>query len=508
MRTKKSIYNIIITAVYYLQTTIIGLFLRRVFLSSLGLDYVGLDTVFANILSFLALLELGIGPAITYRLYKPLSENDTHEIACLMAVYKRFYRIVAAAICIIGIIVSFFITTIIKEAPIEPSRLILCYYLYLSSTVASYLLAYKRSLLVADQKQYLTVFVDLLVNFVVFVIKVVILRTTRNYVLILVINTIRVIISNTIIALVCNHSYGNLEHDKPLSKDEVKQKSKGMLPDISYILLHKTCNYVYSSTDGIVISTFMGVANVGLLANYNMIVSVISNLFMQCSSSIQSSIGNLVNSLDGGITAVKMMLDRLSFLYFIILTFCTCALFCLLSPFVTLWLGSEFLISQSIVVVICLNLFIYSFYQPIANLYTVLGLFKGDKITSPLAAITNIIVSISLVNSFGLIGVYVGTILGSLIYIIGRTIIVFRHYFFESPLMYLIKLLKYTVIAGIEVGVAYWCVNCLGDGLIEFVAKMAICVVLPGSINLLCFHKTDEFRYFKALFRRVVKKGL
>ncbi len=516
MRTKRSIYNVIITFIYYIVVTLIGLFLRKVFLETLGVGYVGLDSVFANILSLLGLVELGIGPAITYRLYKPLAEDDHKTIGLLMNVYKKFYRYVAFAVIILGIIISFFLPLIVNEPPVSSNlELTVCYFLYMSSTIASYFFAYKRSLLVADQQQYVTLLIDTLFNIIVFIAKIIVLKLTGSYMLVLIINTLRVVFGNLAISIKCNKTYPYLKKYASTDKKTIKETAKDMVVDIKYILIHKFCNYVYSSTDGIVISSFMGVNSVGFLANYNLIVNVVNNVFMQCASSIQSSIGNLVNTVKDNLEPVKENLRRLSYIYYSILNFTCISLFCLLSPFIEIWLGEEFLLSTSIVLVICINLFIYSFYQPIANIYTVLGLFKKDKFTSALAAIVNIVVSVAAVfilNYFypdshaGLIGVYFGTILGSLIYFIFRTNIVYKKYFKESPKSYYLLFLRYLIVTFITGTITYIIISFMGSGIVWFCAKILVCILVPNLINILIFRKTNEFKYVKNLINNIIHR--
>lgn len=66
--------------------------LRTVFIYTLGMQYVGVSGLFTDILSVLSFVELGIGSAITYALYKPLAENDEEKLGKLMHFYKWAYR--------------------------------------------------------------------------------------------------------------------------------------------------------------------------------------------------------------------------------------------------------------------------------------------------------------------------------------------------------------------------------------------------------------------------------
>ena len=507
MRTKKSIYNVIATISLYIIQTLMAFVLRRVFLTAFGLDYAGLESVFANILSLLSLAELGIGPAITYRLYKPLAEGDQREVALLMGAYKQFYRIVALVISCVGLFLSVCLPYIVPDAPVHGEQLYICFFLYLLQTSASYLLAYKRSLLLADQEQYVTVMVDIVFNILQFVARLLVLLFTQNYILYLIVGIVRAVTGNIVVSLICDRNYPFLKKKEYYKKSDIKSKMKEMSLDIWYIIYHKIGHYVYYSTDGIVISAFLGVAKAGLLGNYNLIVGVVNNLFIQCSSAIQASVGNFVTLAKEDKESVQRLLTKMNYLYYSILSVCAICLFCLLSPFVRLWLGEDYLISQSVVLVICINLFIYCFYQPIANLYIVTGLLKEDKITSSVAAIVNLAVSVMTVKQFGLIGVYIGTILGSLVYVVGRTRIVFREYFCRSSKPYFYQLIKYFVITCGECAVTalfVGTVECNGIG--AFIVCALFSVVVPTGINIAIFYKTTEFKYARDILVKIIRK--
>lgn len=506
MRTKYSIRNIITTSLSYFVSTITGLILRKMFLRYIGLGYSGLDSVYTNILSFLGLAELGIGAAITYKLYKPLAEGNYSEVSSLMAVYKMLYRIIAIVVLAVGTILSIFLKRIVKDPPIVGLPLTISYFLFLASSVCSYLFAYKRSLILADQRQYIVTLFDTGFNILFFMLKLFVVWKYNDYFMFLVLGIIRVVIGNLAVSLVCSKKYPQVFNQHYSFKDTIKY-ARGLIKDFEYILLHKVCGYVYSSTDAIVISMFMGVDNVGLLGNYNLIVSVVNSLFSQCSSSIQSSVGNLVYTSSNKLQ-IKQNVYRLSYLYHFILSFfCTC-LFCLLTPFVILWIGNDYILPQLVVMMMCLNMYVFLAHQPIANLYTATGLYKYDKFTSAIAAVVNLSLSIILVNKYGFIGVYIGTALGSVAYLIGRTIVVYKNVFNEKPVSYLLIFLKYILIASGECFLTYVIVQRIAGYTIgHFILKAIVCIVVPNLFNVLLFWRTDEFKYCVTLLKSIFNKA-
>lgn len=45
----------------------------------MGTEYLGLNSLFSNIISMLSILELGFGSAMIYNLYKPIAEMIKKE---------------------------------------------------------------------------------------------------------------------------------------------------------------------------------------------------------------------------------------------------------------------------------------------------------------------------------------------------------------------------------------------------------------------------------------------
>ena len=154
MRTKNSIKNMIAAMSSNIVTIIIGLVAQAMFIRILGVDYLGLNGLFTNIISMLGIVELGIGNAIIYNLYKPIADNDKESIKSLMKFYKKSYHIIAGIVLIVGLIIIPFLPFLIEEVTVDVN-IILIYLLFLIDIVCSYFLSYKRSIFYAEQKNYI-----------------------------------------------------------------------------------------------------------------------------------------------------------------------------------------------------------------------------------------------------------------------------------------------------------------------------------------------------------------
>ena len=103
-RVKKSLLNARVNLIFYFLALILSFFSRKIFLDSLGAEFVGLTTTLQNLLGFLSLAELGVGTAIAYVLYKPLFDNDKEKINEVISVLGFLYRRVGLIILSGGII--------------------------------------------------------------------------------------------------------------------------------------------------------------------------------------------------------------------------------------------------------------------------------------------------------------------------------------------------------------------------------------------------------------------
>ena len=92
MRTKNSTYNMIATMASYLVALLFNFITQAIFIKTLGIEYLGVNGLFTNILTMLAVAELGIGSTIVYKLYKPLAEKDYEKIKSWMNFYKKCYN--------------------------------------------------------------------------------------------------------------------------------------------------------------------------------------------------------------------------------------------------------------------------------------------------------------------------------------------------------------------------------------------------------------------------------
>ena len=68
-RVHKSLLNIKVNFLFFVLTLFISFFSRKIFLDTLGAEFIGLSGTLGNILGLLNLAEFGIGTCISYFLF-------------------------------------------------------------------------------------------------------------------------------------------------------------------------------------------------------------------------------------------------------------------------------------------------------------------------------------------------------------------------------------------------------------------------------------------------------
>lgn len=504
MRTSNSVKNSITSMISYVIAIVIGLVAQALFIKILGEEYLGLNGLFSNILTMLSIFDLGIGSAIVYNLYKPISQNKIEKIKSLMLFYKRAYNLIALIIFFGGLMVIPFLDKIVGKISIDVN-LYVVYIMFLLNTVCSYLMTYKRSLICANQKNYIINIVHIIYLLVINISRIILLYLTENYYVYLSFTIVGQLIENFIITLIANKIYPFLldKKIKPLDK----KTQQDILSKVKALVFHKVGTVIISGTDNVIISYFLGVATVGLYSSYTLIINPVTNLFGQIISSATASVGNLlVTENDEKIYSV---FKRIRFLNFWIACFSSICLLVIIQPFIELWIGKKYLLSMFVVVTI-----VFNYFQKIMrNTYNIFkdsaGIWREDKFVPLIESVLNIVFSIALLKVFGLAGVFMGTIVSGLaLWCYSYPKFVYKKLFHRNYLDYAKETISYILLFSILATLTYrFSVLITVESIyLKFLVSVVIAVIVPNLILLVFFRKNDNFKYFKKLINNFLKR--
>ena len=491
-RTQVTIKNSVIILVINIVNILVNFISRKIFLDYIGLEFLGISGVFANVLTLLSLSDLGINTAITFQLFKPVSENNVPKIKQLVRIFDRYYRNIAFGIIGIGLIFSLIVPLLIKDSGSSLNALRLFFILQLATSVSSYLFASRKTLLFAHHKQYLVVINDAIMNFVFTLLRIVIMLVYQDYTLFLIIGLLQIVVSNTIIALYSRRYFSYLEDKSIVATDDKVE----ILHDMKQMSVGSIASFIYSSTDNLIISSVLGVQNVGLLMNYKLIPAILIDITSNVFKPVQAAIGNLVNEKDSD----SIQLDTYhiyTFIRFVIANYFFIAIVLLTNPFIDIWFGEKYVLSNVTTLLIALDMYLYLMQGPANEFIISKGLFRYEKLILIIGALTNLSLSLILVHYLGLNGVLYGTVISQLFYFTGRHRLVFNRVFHQSFLPYFKKSLLYFSVTLIECFTLYWLFNRL------FYVQNLLMLVLSGlgltliinAIIFLLFYRQHELKY-------------
>lgn len=513
MRTKYSVLNVLSGMLSQVLIALIGFVSRKVFIATLGIGMQGVNATLTSVITMLSLSELGIGTAIICNLYKPLADGDEKSVTSLMQLYAKVYRIIAGIVLFLGLLVVPALPMILAAedvAAIPQGYLTVVYLLFLCDVVISYLFAYKRSILTADQKNYVVTLVATGSNLLTGVTQIVVLLLTKNFVFYLLLKIFFRLAENLILALIANRRYPYIcEKEKIPVPKPVRYN---IFSNTKALALHYIGNYLINGTDMMIITKFLGTAVSGVYSNYYMILTVLKTVFSQISAGITASFGHLLS--EGNKESLYAAFRKVLFVVFALSNFAAITLFCLFQDFLQLWLPGIDRLSMPVVFILCLNFYITSISEPAGGLRASAGLFRPDRYLHLFLAALNLVVSILLVQRIGVFGVFLGTFF--CLCIKELTVlpwIVYRNLFEKKLYLYQLTLLGYFAVTLLGGALTWWICSLVTfeSLLLTFICHAGICVLLPNLLVAAVFFKTGEFRYLTGLIggfiRRIIKRG-
>lgn len=504
MRLQKSIQNIIFSFVNNIASSILGFISRTVFIYTLGASYLGISGLLQNIFGLLAISELGISTAIGFSLYKPIANNDVKLISTLMTLYKKAYRIIGAFIFCLGVILYNYLDFFVEPSQ-QPTEIEYIYFMYLINIVVGYFLSYKTTLISSDQNSYKLVPIQIKVTTTATILQIVYLIVFKDYLgyLALQIGTSILIniLQNRFITKEYKHINFNSEDKLP------KEESNVIKRNIFGLMATKIGDFCVNSTDNLIISKYVDLVSVGIYSNYIMLRNLVNGYIGIMFGSITSSFGNLV-AKESEEKCLEVF-NNLFFISFVLYSFEAVSFICLFNPFIEIWIGTNYLFPFHIVMAIVINNYLTGLRIPIITMKNAAGIHVEDAWVPFGFAVINLITSIFLGSRYGVFGVIMGSIIGSLLtadwY---RPIVIYKKVFKTSSLRYFKKYLLYTTL-----GLLYMVITnkicesiTISNILGSFIIKCFICLIIPNLATIILFYQTKEFKYTRDNISILVRK--
>lgn len=458
-RFKKSLLNARVNLIFYFLSLLLSFFSRKIFLDTLGADFMGLIGIMTNLLSFLNLAELGISTAVGYVLYKPLFEHNEHKINEIISVFGFIYRRIGLFILGAGCLLSCFLPLIFPNKEFSFGIIYFAFFSYLSSSLIGYFANYKQTLLGADQKNYVVTAYFQSAMLIKTTLQIILVYYTGNYYLWIGMEIVLGITYSLVLNWKINQVYPWLKSEVRQGKALFRQYPE-ILKYTKQIFVHKMGFFVQVQATPLLVYAFVSLQTVAYYGNYTLIIDKISLFINNLLGSTNAGVGNLI--AEGDNKRIQQVFWELMGLRFLISGIISFALLQLTNPFITLWLGEKYVLSSSILYLIIINSFIN--YTRSATDQFLFGYGLYQDTWAPIAEmIINITVAIIGGYIWGLPGILLGGSFSLLI-----IICIWKPYFLYSK--------------GFKVSVAYYWMGYAKHFLIILLPAIACYYILPSGI--------------------------
>lgn len=494
INTKRNIIAGTILRVYELAAPFA---IRTVMMYTIGVQYLGLNSLFTSILQVLNLAELGVGSAMVFSMYRPIAEDDTEKICALMKLYRLYYRIIGGVILLAGLCLTPFLEKLINGSVPDGSNIYILYFLNLFATVLSYwLFAYRNSILQAHQRQDIYSKVTIVTNTIKYVLQFSALFLTRNYYFYLIIALALQVVNNVSLAYVSKKMYPECMPKGSLTKEEVKtlnQKIRDLFTSkLGYTIVH--------SADTIVISSFLGLRSLAQYQNYFFILNAIMGFVAIIYTSITAGIGNdmVVNDEETNCANFRVLLSVITWISGV----CIACLLVMYQPFMRKWMGERMLLGFGLVILLCVYFWIYELVMLLSMYKDAAGVWHEDRYRPLISGLLNLGTNILLVRYIGLYGIVLSTILSmGLVSLPWVTINVSKWVLKKDFMVFLIQFLRSSVSICVTAGIVYLVCSCIPDSTwIWIIAKATITGVTAIVVMYLMMQRDEGFKMWSHRF--------
>ena len=401
-RGQKLILNTTTSLIYEVVTIVCGLILPRLIIGVYGSNVNGLVNSIAQFLQIVSFLDLGVGAVVQSALYKPLAEKDNTAVSNIVTSARKFFDKIA-------ILLTIYVAIMIGIYPLIAKQNF--GWMYTATLVAAMSISYfaqfyfgvvDRLLLTANQEgyvQYTAQIITLVLNTLACVFAI---KAGASIQIVKLITSLIFLIRPIFLRLYVDRYY-QINRKAKYTGEPIKQKWNGVMQHVSYVVL--------TSTDNIVLTLFSTFINVSIYSVYHMVIYGIKQLFISMTNGIRAIIGELWAK--NNIEKLNEVFSITEWAIHVGVVFVFCCTWRLVIPFVYLYtnhVSDADYIQPTFAALLILAHAIHCLRIPYNMLILATGAYKEAQNMHIITAIINIVISIAVVHSFGLIGVAVGTL--------------------------------------------------------------------------------------------------
>ena len=467
MRSKAFFFNsvcaLISYAVLFLGPLIVSPFLKFF----LGSEILGIQKTFQDTVALISIVELGISYGVIYKLYKPIAEKDNNKIAVLLKFYRSAFKLVSLAIAFLGLITSFIMPKIITgkyhSKVLNDSFLSFVFLIYVLDSLLTYLFGHKRIMLIADQKNYIATICRTVCQVIMFFMQIVVIFLFKSFLMYSLLRPVFTFLESLLINYEFRkkYKYINLKVKEKLGKDE----KKDLVKTLSALFYHR----------------------------------------VGAQSIISGSTLILVHKLGEKLTGIK----KVFFFNYLLFSFLSIAFFCVISPFMRIWMGNDSVFNTFTIFLITLNFYFSGIRHSIFMVKASVGLYRQDRFLALLEAFINLFFSYIFSSTFGINGILFASLISTiLVPMWAHPYLVYKNVFRCPVKKYYEKFILYFLITLIVGTISFKICSYTSklNNFLQIFLNLVICTIIAVIVNFMLFRNSDEMKYMFRISKSILSK--
>ncbi len=500
-RTARVIQNAKVALFFYCINLILQFFSRKIFLDYLGAELLGLNTTAQNLLQFLNLAESGIGAAVAFALYKPLSQKNRQEIIDIVSLQGWFYRWVGLFVLAGSIVLMAFFPWIFAKAEVPLVYAYGTFIAFLISALLGYFVNYKMIVLSADQKEYkITIETQSIKVIKVLIQMLAIWKLPHGYVWWMLLEASAAILTsirlNNCVKKVYPWLESNIEKGKFLNK-----KYPQVLVKTKQLFFHKIGGFILWQSTPLMIYGFTSLTWVAIYGNYYILMYGCQMLVESISRGLNAGVGNLV--AEGNAKTIKKIFWEIATARLFIAGFVCSGIVLLSESFVTLWIGEDYILPKQPLFFMVVIFFIQMTRTSDIFLYAY-GLFQ-DVWAPFLESFLNLLLSAVFGYFWGLTGILAGVMISQLLIVNSWKAYFLYHQGFKQGIFeYIVLYTKKIILLFLTSQISFYLFEMININksinAFNWIANGILFMFVYAFVGIICFIACDSS--FRSLVRK------
>ena len=493
--------NTIMSITYEMLTIICGFILPKYILQYYGSETNGLVTSITQFLGFISLCELGMGAVVPASLYRPLADKDSKKINSIIISSQRFYRLIAIIMLVYIVFLIGIYPRMVKGSFsfIFTASLI---GIISISTIAQYFFGITYSLLLkADQKQYISFFINSIALLANTVLSVVFIKLGFSIHVVKLLSTIIFLFRPIGLTLYVKHNY-SINLNEEYHGEPIKQKWNGIAQHLA--------NTIQEKADTVILTVLSTLSNVSIYGIYFMIINGMRCLVYSLTAGISALIGNMLakNETD----QLKETFEKFDWSMHTLTVLLFSVTGILIVPFVRVYTqglrDSYIYIVPLFSTIMTIAIAARCIQMPYNVVIQAAGHFKETQTSAIIEPVINIAVSIIMVYKYGLVGVAVGTLISMTYRVIYLATYLMKHILYLKPIVFIKQLCVDVISAMVMVFTTFW-MTYIPESYFQWggyaIIVFTICLIECIVINFVLYRKF-VIRQICQVKRKIEKK--